>query len=193
MYGGHRIDQVKSVSYEQDDSLIYTDDSKDKKSFNIELYPLGFDLYAHAIETGEMTLSMNSGACSGCQFKVLGINNLRYTAHDVYFAIAGNTTYNESDFRLFYDKVLWQTMVDAIDYTPVVNFTDPEDVIWANKIKNYIKGKIINGKSVAQLLKEYIDYIIQSEDVYCSIANTVLPQYYHWSVGNNVFNSMKLS
>ena len=192
MYGGHRIDKIKSVSYEQDDSLIYTDDSKDTKFFNIELYPLGFDLYAHAIETGEMTFSMNSGACSGCQFKVLGLNNLRYTAHEVYFATAGNTTYDPNDFRIFYDIQAWENACNAIDYTSVVHFADPEDIVWANKIKNYIKGKLINGKTVAQFLKEYIDYIMQSEDVYCSIRNSVLPTYSHWSVSNNVFYSMKL-
>jgi len=101
MYGGHRIDQIKSVSYEEGDTLIYTDDSKDISPFYIELHPLGFDLYAHAIETGEMTFSMNSGACSGCQFKVLGLNNLRYTAQNVHFAIAGNTTYDANDFRVY--------------------------------------------------------------------------------------------
>ena len=86
MYSGHRIDQIKSVSYEDADTLIYTDDSKDVAPFYIELHPLGFDLYAHAIETGEMTFSMNSGACSGCQFKVVGNFNRVWSQYDIYFA-----------------------------------------------------------------------------------------------------------
>lgn len=190
MYSGQRIDQIKSVSYEDADTLIYTDDSKDIAPFYIELYPLGFDLYAHAIETGEMTFSMNSGACSGCQFKVLGLNNLRYTAQNVHFAIAGNTTYDANDFRVYFDSTVWDLLQEAIDYSQVVDPSAAHTETWNRKVRDYIKGKVINGLTVNQILKQNIDYLMKSEDIYCNMRNMYVDivAFGEYEVGDNEFH-----
>lgn len=192
MYSGHRIDQIKSVSYEDGDTLIYTDDSIDVSPFYIELHPLGFDLYAHAIETGEMTFSMNSGACSGCQFKVLGLNNLRYTAQNVHFAIAGNTTYDANDFRVYLDSTVWDLVFEAIDYSQAVDPSAAHTETWNRKVRDYIKGKVINGFTVNQILKQNIDYLMESEDIYCNMRNMCVDTTI-WginTVGNNILNTL---
>lgn len=188
-YGGHRIDQIKSVSYQEGDTFLESEKTKELSYFFIELYPMGFDLYAHASETGEMTLSMNSGACSGCQFKVLGLNNLRYTAHDVYFATVGNTTYNAADFRLYFDSAVWDLIQDAIDYSQVVDPADTHTSTWNTKVKNYIKGKVINGLTVNQILKKNIDYLMGSEDIYCNMRNMCIDTdiWGEYTVGDNSF------
>lgn len=73
-YNGIRIDQVKAIEYFDNNVLI---DDIDKESgevrqphFKIQFYPMGFDIWASAAVTGEMILSMKSGATQGSEFKV---------------------------------------------------------------------------------------------------------------------------
>lgn len=188
-YGGHRIDQIKSVSYEEGDTLIYTDDSKDISPFYIELHPLGFDLYAHAIETGEMTLSMNSGACSGCQFKVVGNFNRVWSQYDIYFAKQNSSgSYQASDFMLFYDKDLFNTMLTSINMREC--FGDGiGNSRWEKIVTQIIKSRIVNGLNIHTLLKQNIDILMTYEDIYVNIFSEIFSG--DIEIGNNLLNTAK--
>lgn len=75
-YNGQRIDLIKNVFVPSGgwNSKVNTDTGElEQSTFEIELYPLGFDIYACASETGAMTLSVETGACMGCKFN-LGVN-----------------------------------------------------------------------------------------------------------------------
>ena len=78
-YNGQSIDIIKSISWINDDGTPASgiDDIYDSTTtkyaqgyFKIEFYPLGFDLYAMAAVTSQMTVAVNSGACNGCKFEV---------------------------------------------------------------------------------------------------------------------------
>ena len=81
-YNGQEIDVVKSISWINDDKTAASaiDDTYDTTKqkykqgyFQIELYPLGFDLYAMAAVTSAMSINMTSGPCNGCKFD-LGVD-----------------------------------------------------------------------------------------------------------------------
>lgn len=189
-YGGHRIDQIKSVSYQEGDTFLESEKTKELNYFFIELYPMGFDLYAHASETGEMTLSMNSGACSGCQFKVVGNFNRVWSQYDIYFAKQNSgVSYEPSDFMLFYDKDLFNTMLTSIDTRGYFG-GGIEDPRWENLVTSAIKSKIVNGLNVHTLLKQYIDKLMTYEDIYVDIFWKTLGDYHH-EIGNNRLNTAK--
>src|SRR5574344_136795 len=95
-YNNQEIDIIKAISWINDDKTPATgiDDTYNTTTgkytqgyFNIELYPLGFDLYAMAAATEAMSINMTSGACNGCKFE-LGVDwdvvktNFYYTKTD---------------------------------------------------------------------------------------------------------------
>lgn len=65
------IDTLSGVGFDKDDNNNIDPETGDVEHpfFTIQLHPMGFDLYGCAIETGEMTFAMKSGACAGCEFK----------------------------------------------------------------------------------------------------------------------------
>ncbi len=69
-HNGQAIDIIKSVSVDNNYDDEFDPETLEYKfpTFDMELYPLGFDLYAQAAVTGEMTLSMKSGDCRGANF-----------------------------------------------------------------------------------------------------------------------------
>lgn len=200
-YSGQRIDKIKSVSYQEGDAQLRRND--DINYFFIELNPMGFDLYAHAIETGEMTLSMNSGACGGCQFKVLGSFSQVFSAYDVYFAKQNSGgSYSANDFLLFYDRPLFRDMSEAINFmqnysnvyeTVIINETPrvmPSDVILDSAlIATTIKNTLINGLNVHTLLKQKIDILMTYESIYVDIVSENFSD--DVAVGNNFTNTAK--
>ena len=80
-YNGQAIDELKTINPCDNNGTIIAnwDDSVDgsgnynQSYFKVELYPLGFDLYAMAAITSAMSISMKSGACSACNFE-LGVD-----------------------------------------------------------------------------------------------------------------------
>lgn len=69
-YGANNIDTIKSVpiTNNYDDTFDAETGEYKYPYFEVKLYPMGFDLYAQAALTGEMTLSMMSGDCKGANF-----------------------------------------------------------------------------------------------------------------------------
>lgn len=65
------IDTLSGVGFDKDNNNNIDPETGDVEHpfFTIQLQPMGFDLYGCAIETGELTFAMKSGACAGCEFK----------------------------------------------------------------------------------------------------------------------------
>lgn len=65
------IDELLGVEFDADDNNNIDPETGDVEHpyFNINLNPMGFDLYGSVIEYGEMTFAIKSGSCAGCQFK----------------------------------------------------------------------------------------------------------------------------
>lgn len=188
-YGGHRIDQIKSVSYQEGDTFSESEKTKELSYFFIELYPMGFDLYDRSIETGEMTISMNSGACSGCQFKVVGNFNRVWSQYNIYFAKQNSSgSYQASDFMLFYDKDLFNTMLTSINMREYFGggIGDPR---WESNVTQLIKSKIVNGLNIHTLLKQNIDILMTYEDIYVNIFSENFSG--DIEIGNNLLNTAK--
>lgn len=74
-YNGLRIDKLKAVG-EIGSDIINADGSIKDSSFQITLNPLGFDASKLISNQGELTVSMKTGDCAGCDFKVLKINGI---------------------------------------------------------------------------------------------------------------------
>lgn len=73
---GYRIDMFTEFAYDDDDN-DETEESSDGGSivyrhpyFYGKLRKLGFNLFDHALEKGEMTISMTSGHCGACNFTI---------------------------------------------------------------------------------------------------------------------------
>lgn len=173
-YSGHRIDMIKSVDFEVSDGLAKVKDEDDISYFFIELYPLGFDLYAHASIIDEMVISMTSGDASGAQFRVIGDYDMAYFYYDVYFAKqTESTTYNASHFIKFYDAQLFTAMINSLSF-PIENFTNYNGVQLAAmfaKIRAHINAKNINGYDVKTYLKNTINGMYTYRDYYANVFN----------------------
>lgn len=74
-YSGQRIDKIKSVGSIGSD-IINADGTIKDKTFELTLHPLGFDIAKIISNQGELTLSITSGDCVGCNFKVIKINGV---------------------------------------------------------------------------------------------------------------------
>ena len=79
-YDGKRIDMFADVAFDLNDS-DETIESTDGGSLNykhpyffVKLRKMGFNLFDHAIESGEMTIAVTSGSCGACEF-VIGVND----------------------------------------------------------------------------------------------------------------------
>ncbi len=68
------IDIFDEFAYDENDNDEIDEDSEYKHPyFYGKLNPLGFNLFTHASEQGEMTISMTSGACGACNF-IIGVD-----------------------------------------------------------------------------------------------------------------------
>lgn len=72
---GLRIDMFSEFAYDDDDNdeTYETSDGTIKRQHPIffgKLRKLDFNLFDHAIDSGEMTFAMTSGHCGGCEFKI---------------------------------------------------------------------------------------------------------------------------
>ena len=190
MYGGHRIDQIKSVSYEVGDTDLESNVDSNISYFFIELYPLGFDLYAHAIETGEMTFSMNSGSCSGCQFKVLGDLTQVWTNKSMYFVKQNSSgNYNINDFVLFYDALIGFNLNEGSTTSPYTDIdTQAQQANWYSKEYTDLRSKILNGMNIGAYLKSIIDVIYTYNDIYVDIFNDA--GFDNWTLTSNPIHSL---
>lgn len=71
----YALDVFAEFGYDKDDNDEIGDDDEYKHPyFYGKLNPLGFNLFEHALEQGEMTISMTSGPCGACNF-VIGVND----------------------------------------------------------------------------------------------------------------------
>lgn len=73
-FGGLPIDQLKAVGAIGSDELKI-DGSPVESTFNVTLNPLGFNIVDIISTQGDPILSMKTGSCAGCDFKILKINN----------------------------------------------------------------------------------------------------------------------
>lgn len=72
---GYRIDMFSEFAYDDyDNNDVDEEGDFIHPYFFGKLRKLGFNLFDHAIESGEMTVSMTSGHCGGCSF-VIGVSN----------------------------------------------------------------------------------------------------------------------
>ena len=76
--GGRRIDQFEDVAFDDNDSNDEwtTDEGGGSQTlrhpyFFVKLRRMDFNLFDHALETGEMTISMTGGHCGGCGFSIM--------------------------------------------------------------------------------------------------------------------------
>lgn len=70
----YALDVFSEFAYDNNDNDEIGDDDEYKHPyFYGKLNPLGFNLFEHALEQGEMTISMTSGPCGSCNF-VIGVN-----------------------------------------------------------------------------------------------------------------------
>ena len=73
-YKGKRVDLIEDVAFDKNDNNELDDNNEYKHSyFYVKLRPLGFNLFDHASENGDMTVSMTSGDCTACNFTI-GVN-----------------------------------------------------------------------------------------------------------------------
>lgn len=85
---GQLIGQIADVAYDVDDNDFLTTEATEESDkndalkyqhsfFYLKLHKFdgrfGFDLFASAIQSGEMTIQMTSGSCNGCKFKIQAI------------------------------------------------------------------------------------------------------------------------
>lgn len=79
MVGGYRIDMFSEFAYDANDN----DETEEDDNGNLvykhpyffgKLRKLDFNLFDHAIESGEMTISMTEGHCGACKF-VIGVDS----------------------------------------------------------------------------------------------------------------------
>ena len=69
---GERIDMFRAFAYDVDDNDELDEDNHYKHPyFYAKLKKLGFNLFEHAIEKGEMTISFTSGQCAACNFVIM--------------------------------------------------------------------------------------------------------------------------
>lgn len=73
VFGGKRIDEIKSVSDLGSDDFDETGKALSPQ-FDVVLNPLGFNISEAISANGELTLSMKTGRCAGANFKVVSIN-----------------------------------------------------------------------------------------------------------------------
>lgn len=75
----YALDVFAEFAYDDNDNDEFGDDDEYKHPyFYGKLNPLGFNLFEHALEQGEMTISMTSGPCGSCNF-VIGVNEKKNT------------------------------------------------------------------------------------------------------------------
>ena len=68
------LDSFSEFAYDEEDNDELTENNEYKHPyFYAKLNPLGFNLFAHQSERGEMTVSMTSGKCIGCNF-IIGVD-----------------------------------------------------------------------------------------------------------------------
>lgn len=69
---GERIDMFSAFAYDADDNDEIDENNHYKHPyFYAKLRKLGFNLFEHASEKGEMTISFTSGQCAACNFTVM--------------------------------------------------------------------------------------------------------------------------
>lgn len=72
----YALDVFSEFAYDNNDNDEIGDDDEYKHPyFYGKLNPLGFNLFEHALEQGEMTISMTSGPCGACNF-VIGVDDV---------------------------------------------------------------------------------------------------------------------
>lgn len=104
---GEPIDVFSDFAYDLNDS-DETEESSDGGSliykhpfFYAKLKKLDFNLFDHAIESGEMTISMTSGSCGSCKF-IISVNDLQ--KNTVQVDDNGNLKRDEKGNVLFGDQ-----------------------------------------------------------------------------------------
>lgn len=71
---GERIDMFSAFAYDENDNNELDEENHYKHPyFYAKLKKLGFNLFDHANENGEMTISFTSGDCSACNF-IIGVD-----------------------------------------------------------------------------------------------------------------------
>lgn len=72
---GERIDMFSAFAYDENDNNELDEENHYKHPyFYAKLKKLGFNLFDHANENGEMTISFTSGDCSACNF-IIGVDD----------------------------------------------------------------------------------------------------------------------
>lgn len=181
-YAGQRIDKIKSVSFLDTDTDFNGTEATAKSSneaiayFNIELHPMGFDLYASAIETGAMTLKMQSGDCSGCEFEVVGDFSRVYSQLDVFFAKQDRLTgtFQSTDFLKLYDLDWIMAIRSAVD---IEEFEYLRNTKWVAQYYSKVRAKLNSLMIGTSTAKDYMKAKIDEVYPYNSLYRAVIQPY----------------
>lgn len=117
---GEALDKFKAIAYDVNDS----DETEEKDGSVVYKHPyifaklpkLGFNLFDHAIENGEMTISMTSGNCGACNFVIAvsqGTDGKFYNT--VQTDKNGNLVYDDNG-NVLCGRKHYQSAVEALEW-----------------------------------------------------------------------------
>lgn len=120
-FNGQRIDKVKSIPIPTNGFTEEYNDSTGEytqPTFQMQLYPLGFDLYNQANEKEEMVINMTSGKCVGCAFKV-NVDSDWLPSYDKNLmrcitSKSLGTVYDEVDWTPFFSELEYRNLMDLV-------------------------------------------------------------------------------
>lgn len=142
VYNKEVIDVIADVAFDLNDNNEFDEDNKlQHEFFYVKLKPLGFNLFQHASEKGEMIMSFTSGDCAACDFTIAvneyNQNTLQVSDGDVLLGEDGKAVFGAPQ-ALQNDTTNNSVWVALMKQDSTYGFVIPKDPIRPKPNDNFV-------------------------------------------------------